>query len=184
MYHSTDHKHSSIHLERTQLQLHEHDFHQYWDENLIDWPMRKESRMDFIRSSLNEAWLYIAYADDAIAGILLNEEGGRTAILLLHVKTCHRNRGIGSALLCSAAPHVKGDWVLGLGRGYWWQGVPEGYGDAFFIKHGFARTWTSIDMLLALAEWNASNQEFVHPVRPACAADSEAGTAGRSECFR
>jgi len=172
---STNIRYSSIHIERRQLLLNEHEFHQYWEENLTDWPMQQESRLGFIHSALYDAWLYLAYIENQIAGMLVNEEGNSSAILLLHVNEGHQNRGIGSALLSYAAPYVKGDWALGQGRGYWWQGVPEGHGESFFVKHGFARTWTSIDMLLPLAGWDSSNAlESGHLVCPACESDSGA----------
>ena len=167
---------NGIRMERRPLSGNERLFHQYWDDHLVDWPMCGAGRLTFMRGALQDLWLYIAYLDHHMAGMLVNEEGGGNALLLLHVRSAYRNRGIGRALVLEAGLHVgvHAPWNLGQGRGYWWQGVPEGKGEAFFIKQGFLKTWTSIDMLLDLTSWNRADFEVCHPVRPASDVDRAA----------
>lgn len=148
----------SIHIERMPLKQNEKILINYWGKYINDWKIESHDILSFIRPAIYDIWLYVAYYDEECCGLLVDEEGGTyggtNAILLLHVASNMRRKGIGDKLFKSALLNVKENWNAGSGTGYWWQGVPVGCGDEFLEKRGFEWTWTSIDLLLDLKTWN------------------------------
>lgn len=143
-----------IQIKRISLKKHENILMEYWNEYITEWKIDSNACLHYIKEAIDDMWLYVAYIDDKCAGLLLNEEGNKNAIWLLHVPLQLRREGIGSVLFNTALSHVKGTWSAGQGKGYWWQGVPVGSCDEFLEKRGFTWSWTSIDMMLQLEEWN------------------------------
>jgi GNAT superfamily N-acetyltransferase len=147
-------KRLDISIKRIALKDNENLLTDYWTKNILEWSIEPEGILAFTREAVNNLWIYAAFQEDICCGILVNEEGTCNAMWLLHVLPEFRNRGMSTLLYQSAQQNVKGKWTAGGGTGYWWQGVPVGCGEDFLEKRGFRWSWTSIDMLLSLEQWN------------------------------
>jgi beta-N-acetylhexosaminidase len=125
----------------------------YWSKYIKDWLTDAEALLHFAKDAADIMWIYAAYMDKECVGVLVNEERiDSSAVWLLHVAKEFRCKGIGSSLFSEALKYTGGKWTAGIGTGYWWQGVPVGFGDEFLEKRGFQWTWTSIDMILPLGD--------------------------------
>ncbi|MBS4198434.1 GNAT family N-acetyltransferase [Bacillus sp. FJAT-49732] len=132
---------------------------EYWKNHIPEWKMEATSILYFAKEAAEHLWIYIAFKDNDVYGILVSEETEKSALWLFHVKKEYRNKGIGNMLFECALKNAGDQWTAGIGSGYWWQGVPLGCGDHFLEKKGFQWTWTSIDMLMSLKEWQVPDLE-------------------------
>lgn len=79
-------------------------------------------------------------------------------LLMLCVEPTSRGRGLGGSLLAEAEALIAAQGsdraVLGRGGGrYLMQGVPTGGDRTFFERRGYCADWTSVDMILPLADF-------------------------------
>ncbi len=143
----------NILIKRIPLRNNESLLNDYWMEHITEWKIETEDIGYFANKAVNNLWVYAAFQDSICCGILVNEEDTLSSLWLFHVLPQYRNKGIGGLLFENALKNVKTKWIAGIGTGYWWQGVPLGYGDQFLEKRGFNWQWTSVDMILSLEEW-------------------------------
>ncbi|MCJ8009140.1 GNAT family N-acetyltransferase [Lederbergia wuyishanensis] len=132
---------------------------EYWKNHIPEWKMEATSILYFAKEAAEQIWIYIAFKENDVCGILVSEETEKSALWLFHVKEEYRNNGIGTILFECALKNAGDQWTAGIGSGYWWQGVPLGCGDHFLEKKGFHWTWTSIDMLMSLKKWQVPDLE-------------------------
>lgn len=154
-----------IKIERVPLENNEKVLTDFWSKYIHDWRIDPYNYLLFIQPVVKNVWLYLAYNNEEFCGVLVNEESDSNAIWLLFVRPHLRRMGIGSALFNSALSKVNGVWRAGLGSEYWWQGVPEGYGDEFLENRGFEWSWTSVDMLMNLNTYSMRGPETLARIR-------------------
>lgn len=155
-YEKTD---ENIVIKRLPMNVNIHLLMDYWSKHIQDWRADADDLKLFAKDAIDNMWLYAAYQDDVCTGVLVNEEkADSSAMWLLHVSEEFRRQGFGSSLFSAALKHIGRKWTAGLGTGYWWQGVPVGFGDEFLDKRGFQWTWTSIDMIMSLDEWTCPGE--------------------------
>lgn len=81
------------------------------------------------------------------------------AILLLCVNDAYRKQGYGKQLLIEAEKYIEANGydkiILGHSSNYLFQGIPiEENAQRFFEKNGYTASWTSVNMVLDLSEYN------------------------------
>lgn len=142
----------------------EHEYAKIYDLYIRcfpEYPVKKELFMSLLEPE--KAVIFTEYDGEKLTGFSMIHSN---SIALLCVDDIRRRKGIGGKLLAKSEEYIQNTnaekIILGRGSRYLLQGVPDDkYSSVdFFRKRGYTAGWTSVNMSLPLADFNAEKPDI------------------------